>query len=271
MSLSFACAMGHAPGITAWPDAAPPQQRDRLYDAFHELQNRLTAAKLDALVIFTAEHWANFFLDHMSAFCIGTAEHYTGPIEPWLNLQKQRIPGDRALAEALLQACYANDLEPGFAQEMQFDHGTMIPLHFLTPQMSVPVVPIVINTLAPPFPSARRCLALGRVAGEVIRASPRRIGVMATGGMSHDPGERNHGLIDSDFDHHFLGCMSRGDLEPLAQYSSRDLSAAGAGAVELLSWIALAGALQKFRGEVLAYEPVKPWATGIGAMAFQTI
>jgi hypothetical protein len=39
--------------------------------------------------------------------------------------------------------------------------------------------------------------------------------------------------------------------------------------VELLSWIALAGALRTFRGEVLAYEPVKPWATGIGAMAFQ--
>jgi hypothetical protein len=131
------------------------------------------------------------------------------------------------------------------------------------------VVPIMINTLAPPFPSARRCLELGRVIGEFARHWPARIGVVATGGMSHDPGERNHGLIDSEFDRRFLGCMGRGDIAALRQYTSRELCAAGAGAVELLTWVALAGVLQHFRGEVLAYEPVKPWATGIGAMVFQ--
>jgi hypothetical protein len=35
-----------------------------------------------------------------------------------------------------------------------------------------------------------------------------------------------------------------------------------------LSWVALAGAMQGARGEVLAYEAVKPWATGIGLMMF---
>jgi len=170
----------------------------------------------------------------------------------------------------LLEACYANDLEPSSAQELQFDHGTMIPLHFLTPDMQLPVVPILINTLAPPFPSARRCLALGRVVGEIARRAGKRVGLVATGGMSHDPGERNHGVIDSAFDQRFLEHMSRGDLSELGQYSQDELLRAGAGAVELLCWIALAGALQDFRGEVLTYEPVKPWATGVGAMVFHS-
>jgi aromatic ring-opening dioxygenase catalytic subunit (LigB family) len=269
MSVEFACAMGHAPGILAWAEAAPAAQKERLYAAFEELRRRLDEARLDVLVLFTAEHWANFFLDHMSAFCIGTAASYSGPIEPWLKIKKSEIRGDVPLAQALLDACYANDLEPSFAHEMRFDHGTMIPLHFLTPDMQLPVVPILINTLAAPYPSARRCLALGRIVGDVVRQSPKRIGIVATGGMSHDPGERNHGEIDSEFDRRFLAQMSDGDTGALGQYSSADLSAAGAGAVELLNWIALAGALRTFRGEVLAYEPVKPWATGIGAMAFQ--
>jgi len=269
MAVEFACAMGHAPGILAWPEAAPAAQRERLYAAFHELRRRLDLARLDVLVLFTAEHWANFFLDHMSAFCIGTAASYSGPIEPWLKIRQSDIRGDATLAQALLAACYANDLEPSFAHEMRFDHGTMIPLHFLTPDMQLPVVPILINTLAAPYPSARRCLALGRIVGDVVRQSPQRVGIVATGGMSHDPGERNHGEIDAEFDRRFLAQMSDGDTGALGQYSSADLSAAGAGAVELLSWIALAGALRTFRGEVLAYEPVKPWATGIGAMAFQ--
>jgi hypothetical protein len=67
--------------------------------------------------------------------------------------------------------------------------------------------------------------------------------------MSHDPGERNHGYIDSAFDRRFLEHMSAGDIEALGEYSSSALSAAGAGAVELLNWIALAGALQSFRGQ----------------------
>ncbi len=269
MALSFACAMGHAPGMLAWADAAPAEQKERLFSAFGELRRRLEQAQLDALILFTSEHWANFFLDHMSAFCIGTAEHYSGPIEPWVKIEKCRIPGAPRLAEAILDACYAEDIELAFARELQLDHGTMIPLHFLTPQMQLPVVPILINTLAAPFPSARRCLSLGRVVGKLVRNASTRIGIVATGGMSHDPGERNHGRIDSQFDHRFLDQMISGDLDALGHYTSMGLLAAGAGAVELLNWIALAAAVQDVGGEVLAYESVKPWATGVGAVSYR--
>ena len=79
----------------------------------------------------------------------------------------------------------------------------------------------------------------------------------------------NHGTIDTAFDRKFLAEMGRGDLGLLANYPTAALEGAGAGAVELLSWIALAGALQRFTGEIVAYEPVIPWATGIGLMSFR--
>jgi hypothetical protein len=264
----FAAAVSHAPGITAWPAAAPAEQKAHLDAAFARLRAKLRAKQVEELVLFTSEHWTNFFLDHIGAFCIGRADGYRGPVEPWLNVPASTIRGDPDLAGAIVEAAYEGGFEPSFAYELQLDHGTMIPLHFLTPEMDVPTVPIFINTLASPQPSARRCLAFGQVVGGTLRRSPRRIGVVATGGMSHDPGERRHGIIDSEFDRRFLSQMANGDASALAEYSRQQFGAAGAGTFELLAWIALCGATDGSAGTVLAYEPVVPWATGMGIMEF---
>ena len=268
MPITFACAASHAPGITAWANAAPAPQKERIYGAFERLRQELDASGTDTLIVLTSEHWANFFLDHIGAFCIGRAERYSGPIEPWLGIERSEIKGDPALAADLLETCYDNGIEPSFAYELEFDHGTMLPLHFLMPKMDRPIVPLFFNTLAAPQPSAARALALGRIVGEVARRSARRIGLVATGGLSHDPGERNHGVIDSEFDHRFMTAMADGNCAALGAYQRAELAAAGAGAFELLSWIALAGALDGRKGEVIAYEAVKPWATGVGMMTF---
>jgi aromatic ring-opening dioxygenase LigB subunit len=268
MPIAFACAASHAPGITAWADAAPPAQKERVYGAFDALRARLDASGAETVILLTSEHWANFFLDHMGAFCVGRAEAYTGPIEPWLKIDKREIKGDPALAAEIVETAYDRGIEPSFAYELQFDHGTMVPLSLIMPRMDRPVVPVLFNTLAKPQPSARRCLELGRLIGEIAQNSPRRIGLIATGGLSHDPGERNHGIIDSDFDHRFLAAMAAADAERLAGFSRADFAAAGAGAFELLSWVALTGALGGAKGEVVAYEAVQPWATGVGLMSF---
>ena len=268
MPITFAAAVSHVPGMTAWAEAAPAAQKDRVYGAFETLREELDASATDTLVVLTSEHWANFFLDHIGAFCVGRAEAYSGPVEPWLKIEKVEIKGDPELATELIEAAYDDGIEPGFAYELEFDHGTMVPLHFLAPRMERPVVPVMFNTLAAPQPNARRCLELGRVIGRVAAQSRKRIGLIATGGLSHDPGEKNHGIIDSEFDHRFLSAMAAGDAEQLSRYTRAEFAKAGAGAFELLSWVALAGALGGRKGEVVAYEAVKPWATGVGLMNF---
>jgi aromatic ring-opening dioxygenase catalytic subunit (LigB family) len=268
MPLVFAAAMSHAPGITAWPDAPPVEQREAVWGAFGAIRTGLEAAKPDALIVLTSEHWANFFLDHIGAFCVGKADAFTGPIEPWLNIAKTSIPGAPDLAATLIEAAYANGVEPSFAHELEFDHGTMVPLHFLTPQMNVPMVPVIFNTLAAPQPTPARCYTFGEIIGDVARKAPQRIGIVATGGMSHDPGERNHGIIDAEFDQRFFEKMMTGERAPLTSITHAELQAAGAGAFELLSWIALRGAIGAAPGRVLGYEAAIPWATGCGFMSF---
>jgi hypothetical protein len=57
---------------------------------------------------------------------------------------------------------------------------------------------------------------------------------------------------------HAPGITAWSDAAPAAQKDTVY------GAFELLSWLALGGR----RGEVVAYEAVKPWATGVGLMTF---
>ncbi|MFM1814139.1 MAG: hypothetical protein RLZ98_834 [Pseudomonadota bacterium] len=268
MSIVFACAGSHAPGVTAWTEAAAKEQVDAIHGGYAQMKQKLAAANVDTLVLLTSEHWCNYFLDHMGAFSIGLADHYEGPVEPWLKVEKHRLNGDPELAKAILENAYRHDFEPNFAHEMMLDHGTMVPIHFLLPRPDMSIVPIMFNTLAPPRPSPARCLAFGKAIGEVLAKSAKRIGIVATGGLSHDPGEVGHGIIDLEFDRNFLQAIEAGNLERLASYSDGDLAAAGGGTLELLAWIALAGALGGAKARTVAYEPVVEWATGMGIVEF---
>src|SRR5918992_5056401 len=98
MPIVFACAASHAPGMTAWTEAAPKDQAEKFLGSYRQLGERLVAAQPDVIVALTVEHWANFFLSGMPTFCIGRAEHYDGPVEEWLKLPRARIRGDAQLA-----------------------------------------------------------------------------------------------------------------------------------------------------------------------------
>lgn len=269
MPIVFACAASHAPGMTAWTEAAPKEQADNFLGCYRKLGERLAASKPDALVAITVEHWANFFLNQMPTFCIGRADHYDGPVEEWLRIPKARVPGDSKLGAHLLDACLDGGFDPTFSDELLFDHATMLPLHFLNPKLSVPVVPVIINTLTNPMPTAKRCFALGQLLGRALEQSEKRVAVIATGGLSHWPGEAKHGKINIPFDKNFLDTLTRGDRSTLTEYSHEEINAeAGSGGHEIRTWIALAGALPEWQAELLAYEPVVPWATGCGLVAF---
>lgn len=269
MPMVFACAASHAPGMTAWTEAAPKEQAENFLASYRRLGERLAETKPDAIVALTVEHWANFFLNGMPAFCVGRAAHYDGPIEEWLRIPKARVAGDSVLAGEIIDACLNGGFDPTFSDELLFDHATFLPLHFLNPKMAIPVVPIIINTLTPPMPTAKRCFAFGEFLGKLLDKSPKRIAVIATGGLSHWPGEAKHGKINVPFDKQFLQTLISGERAQLADYSHAEINGeAGSGGHEIRTWIALAGAVRDWKAELLAYEPVVPWATGCGLVAF---
>ena len=269
MPVVFACGASHAPGITAWTEAAPKAQANNVLRSYGQLSEMLHAAKPDVLLAITVEHWANFFLNHMPTFCVGRAGHYDGPVEEWLRVPKARIPGDPDFASAILEACMEGGMDPSFSDELMFDHATMVPIHFLTPKSDVPVVPLIINTLTTPMPTAKRCYGLGALLRSFLQTSTKRVAVVATGGLSHWPGEAKAGKINVEFDNRFLELLTSGDRRKLADYTHEEIAReAGSGGHEIRTWITLAGALPDWKATLLAYEPVVPWATGFALVAF---
>ncbi|MEZ5231048.1 MAG: hypothetical protein R2710_31525, partial [Acidimicrobiales bacterium] len=140
MPLVFAGVCSHAPGIIGRADQADPIARDNVYRAFDDMRDALEASQPDALVIVAAEHFANFFMNNMPSFALGMADSYRGPIEDtgWLGIDKVTVPGNRDLSQRFItEVMQSTDI--AYAEEWLFDHGIMVPLHFLTPRYDLPV------------------------------------------------------------------------------------------------------------------------------------
>ena len=94
MTLVFAGACSHAPGITGRAERADEKVRDEFYAHFYRLGDVIRQSGAEALVVIAAEHFASFFKNNMPSFIVGMADYYTGPIEDedWLGIQEDESP-----------------------------------------------------------------------------------------------------------------------------------------------------------------------------------
>ena len=242
MSLVFAAICSHAPGITGRAHLADPAKKDQLHAELYRLGETLRATRPDALVVVGAEHFANFFMDNMPAYAIGMADHYDGPIEDpaWLGIARTRIPGNAALSRRLIGEVM-RDVDVAFAEEWKFDHGIMVPLHFLTPSFDVPVIPANINCQGPPLTPLSRAWVFGEELRRAADAVPERIALVGTGGISHWPATPDSGKINETWDREFLDRWTRNDRAALLDYSdAQTYREAGQGGFEIRTFIAVA-------------------------------
>ena len=260
--LVFAAAGSHAPGITARAELAPVRERELFHAAYGKLREELEAARPDALVLVTAEHFTNFFLDNMPAFCLGLAERFEGPVEEesFLRLKKGEVPGAPSIARTLAERL-GESVVLAHSQELSLDHGAVIPLHFLTPRFDVPVVPIIVNCFAPPLPPLARCWELGRALRAAIDSLPERLALFGAGGISHWPAMPESGRVNAAWDRRFLENFAERRRSELLAYLNDEISAeAGPGGHEIRAWLAVAGATEGWTGELLCAEPVQAFA-----------
>jgi len=272
VSLVFAAVCSHAPGITGRAHLAEPARKDALHGELYRLGESLRESRPDALIVIAAEHFANFFMDNMPAYAIGMADHYEGPIEDpgWLGIARTRVPGNAGLSQRLI-ADVMNDVDVAFAEEWKFDHGVMVPLHFLTPRFDLPVIPVNINCQGPPLTPLKRAWAFGAALRRACDAVPERVALVGTGGISHWPATPDSGKVNEAWDRDFLDRWARNDREALLDYSDaatyRD---AGQGGFEIRTFIAVAAAARG-RGEIRHYAPIPIFSVGctVATMAIE--
>ena len=264
MSLVFAGVCSHAPGITGRARRADPEVRDGLYANYGRMRERIEAADPDALIVVAAEHFANFFMNNMPAYCMGMAQQYEGPIEDeeWLAIERRRIPGHPDLSRRLIRAVM-EDTDLAYAEEWKFDHGIMVPLHFLTPRYDLPVIPVNINCQGPPLTPLHRAWQFGRALRRACDEQPERIALVGTGGISHWPATPDSGVINEAWDREFLDRFLNNRKDELLSYTDEEtLRDAGQGGFEIRTFICVAGAAEGSTGELLFYAPIPIFAVG---------
>jgi aromatic ring-opening dioxygenase catalytic subunit (LigB family) len=224
--------------------AGPDCETARLYA---DIAQHLRAAKPDVLVIYTDDHFNTFFLDNFPIFAIGIADETSGPNDQ-TPMPGYRVPVHAGLASHLRASAIAQGFDVALAQDFELDHSIMVPLHFITPDMRIPIVPIFINGLAPPLPSSQRCHAFGRAIRQAITDWPGRLRVavigsgsfsLEIGGPKVPVGERA-GTPDQEWTRRVQDHLEQGRIETLIDEATtaRMLQAGNIGG-ELLNWIAM--------------------------------
>ena len=271
MSLVYAGALSHAPGITGRADLCEnTAKRDEFYAALDSQRRDIEASGAEALVVVAAEHFANFFMNNMPAFCIGIGERYEGPIEDpdWLKIPKTTVPGAPDLGTRLTREVMQT-VDVAYAEEWKFDHGIMVPLNFLTPNYDLPIIPVNINCQGPPLTPLHRAYEFGRALRRACDAVPEKIALVGTGGVSHWPATPDSGKINEAWDRQFLGQLMRQEKDAYLGYSDEETYAqAGQGGFEIRTYIAAAAAAGG-EGELQFYTAELPiFAVGVTVVRF---
>lgn len=301
MSLPFALAVAYSPALyrprERWDavramlvgDAVQPGRaatetpavleayERRIGAAFDSAAAGLRAAELDALVVLVSDHGSAF--DRSNAPQI----HVHTGAAVWGNPARKSL---REVAAPVYVACDP-ELARFLAEELAFasfdvsesqgpfdpvgDPETGIDPSFVEPLTRLaqgaplpPVVAIHVNCHVEPCISGERMEPFGKALAAALARSPRRSGVIASGGMSGDPGGYMAGWVDDVLDEWVLGRLRTGragEIGPIFNVDSQTLRGSSR---ELRLWCAAGSAAQDagLQARVLDYIPFHHAAAG---------
>jgi len=293
--------MSHSPFATMLAPPAPTAPGGRFLADTARVADAVAALAPDAVVVIGPDHFHANFYDAMPPFVLGVAEaeafgdfgSRSGP-----------LPVASALAWSVRDGLAADGFDVALSYAITVDHGIVQSYDMVRGQADIPLVPLVVNTAAPPLPSMRRCVALGRSLGAAVRAADAgRVLVVASGGLSHwlpsndprdagVPAERRaamiHGRLDvraaSDaresrvrslggnpdapvnpaWDAWFLKQLVTADVDPVTELGDQQLEERAGSGSHEIRTWLIAFAATGRPLVWTSYEPVPEWITGMG-------
>jgi gallate dioxygenase len=156
----------------------PECQTARLFAA---VAAELEAMRPDLIVMFDTDHLNTFFFDNLPIFAVGVTGAFKGPNDEPRAVPIYTIPSRADVASHIRRAGVAAGFDLALTQDFTVDHSVVVPLHFMTPRMDVPVIPIFVSGHVPPLPSARRCFELGAVVKRAIESFSEDLRVVVIG------------------------------------------------------------------------------------------
>jgi protocatechuate 4,5-dioxygenase beta chain len=245
------------------------------FDGFVPVRKWLNEARPDVAVVFYNDHGLNFFLDKMPTFAVGAAPEYRNADEGWGIPTLPPFKGTPELSWHIINHLVESEFDITSCQDMLVDHAFTLPLKLFWPEGPCPVltVPVCINTVQFPLPSAKRCIALGKVVGEAVASwkSDSKVVIIGTGGLSHQLDGERAGFINKAFDLKFMDSLID-EPEWAAQYSIPELvEKTGTQGIELLMWLAARAAVPGGVRKVHSNYHIPISNTAAGMMAMEAV
>lgn len=138
----------------------------------------------ELVVVVGPDHFNGFFYHNLPSFCVGAEAQSVGdwktPSGPFA------VASDLALG--MVEALQHDGVDPAISYAMHVDHGTTQIIDQLFDWNNLPpIIPIFVNCAAPPLPPMSRVVAFGQALGRYLHSLERRVLIIGSGGLSHDP------------------------------------------------------------------------------------
>ncbi|MEQ3551835.1 2,3-dihydroxyphenylpropionate 1,2-dioxygenase [Pseudonocardia nematodicida] len=176
--------MSHSPFATMLPPAGPGGPGSAFLADTERVRRAVDLLAPDAVVVIGPDHFHANFYDVMPPFVLGV-ENAVGFGDFGSPSGPLPLAGD--LAWSVHDGLTAAGFDLSLSYSLTVDHGVVQTYEMVTGGLDLPLVPLVVNTAAPPLPTLDRCLALGHALGAALRSAEpgRRVLVAASGGLSH--------------------------------------------------------------------------------------
>jgi hypothetical protein len=250
---------------------------DRINRAFAILRDQLKSSGAEVLIIFGDDQGEYLNPNVMSTFCVFLADEITGTQSVYLlgeaeddkliTLQSNRdLAGHlvRRLVESGFDIAWNDGKHSAGLMKRGLGHAFCQPLIKLMPKLDLPVIPIHVNAYFDPLPTGRRCFELGKAVARALAERPEKVAIYGSGGLSHDPFGPRSGWIDKELDRWMLDQLSMGKGENLCELFKFDSDTLRGGTGEVRSWIAVAGACDGVKAQIIDYIPAHHSVTGLG-------
>lgn len=295
----------YAPGAKVDSDQENEAKFNRVQQGHAKLRVVFQAARPDVVLAFGDDQEEQFDLNNHPSFAVYVGGDFEGykavryagklgalPYKPKVEEHWARIEARPELAKSMLYGLMKAGFDPAFMldlpnKEIGMGHAFMRPMGPLTDgRFDVPMVPILVNCLYAPQPTAARCVSLARAVKKIVEdewPSHLRVAVMGSGGLWHTPGAPES-YLDEEFDREILKRLEAGSADAMAEYfdtwaprpelkhlrcfeqfsgATRMMGGVGGGSGETRNWI-MAAAVADRPGRVIDYIPVHASPCGIG-------
>lgn len=252
------------PHTPTFPSTVEVADSGETAQCFRRLREQLEDVRPDVLLMFDSDHLNTFFLDNLPVFSVGVAPRTSGPNDGTRGLPPVDLAVPELMAAHVRNSCIEADFDVALSQEFTIDHSILVPLHYLRPAGDLPLLPVFINGLVSPLPSAQRCRQLGRAVVDAVTNWPAdvRVAIIASGSFSLDVGGTGvhagsiFGVPDPHWVDQVAGWVAAGDVDAVVEAATPSkLAQAGNVGGELLNWVAMLGAIGAVKPDSLDLQP----------------